>query len=283
MGSYATTLNLFDNITHLCGKIKKGDSMKIFVLASGSKGNAMCVEFENETILIDVGISYMKIKEKVETLKIDLDKIKVLFLTHEHHDHIMGLMTFLKKSKIETVYLSKGTLESLPEKVKIEILKKEIVVIKADEVFHFDNTKITTVGLSHDANEPLGFVFEKEDKKFVHLTDTGYVDHAYYELLENANIYFLEANHEPEMLLRSARPFALKKRILSELGHLSNDDASWLINRVIKQKAIWVIAHISEDCNTQIAIEESIIKHVEDPTLLEVYYADQTNLLVFEI
>jgi phosphoribosyl 1,2-cyclic phosphodiesterase len=156
--------------------------------------------------------------------------------------------------------------------------------IEADQSFMIYDLKIDTFMLSHDAAEPIGFVFYYEDKKMVLLTDSGYVDQSYFELLKDADLYILEANHHPTKLMQSQRPFLLKKRILGEKGHLSNEDACYLVNLFVKDKPCkWVVAHISEDCNTILDIEEAIVKIFDDPTKVETFYASQEGLPVIVI
>ncbi|MDY0074276.1 MAG: MBL fold metallo-hydrolase [Acholeplasmataceae bacterium] len=255
--------------------------MEIFVLASGSKGNITYLKVGDVKLFIDAGISYQKIKSKMTDYKENLFDVKTLLITHEHHDHIMGLKMLLKYGSIEHVYLTKGTLNSLPVDVANMFLNTHI--IEADNPFFIDHVKVTPFMLSHDAEEPVGFVVEDDEHKLVLLTDTGYVDESYYPLLSDAHLYILEANHNPFTLFQSPRPFLLKKRIVGEKGHLSNDDAARLMNQLIHEKSIWVVAHISEDCNCIDDIDEAIVKAFDDPTKVEVYYASQEGLEVIKL
>ena len=253
--------------------------MEVFVLASGSKGNMTYLKVGDMKIFIDAGISYTKIKKKMEAYAENIYDVKTLFLTHEHSDHTAGLKQLLKNGSIEDVYLTKGTYHALPIDVAQTI--PNVHLIDVDSNFQMDDIYIETFMLSHDADEPVGFVIHHEDKKMVLLTDSGYVDESYYDMLSNADLYLLEANHHPSKLMNSPRPFLLKKRIMSEKGHLSNEDACWLVNHLVKDKpSIWVVAHISEDCNTILDIEEAIVKIFDDPTKIKTYYATQEGLPV---
>lgn len=256
--------------------------MKVFILASGSKGNITYLKVGNIGLLVDAGISYQKINRKMVSYGESLESIKALFLTHEHQDHTMGVLMLLKKGHIEHVFMTEGTYKALSSEIKSLIPYKHIV--KADEPFQFEHMSIHPFMLSHDANEPVGYVIQSERHKVVFITDTGYVDQSYFELLENADLYVLEANHNPIKLMASPRPFLLKKRILSEKGHLSNEDACWLMNRlIVNRDSKWVVAHMSEDCNSIEDVEESIIKYFDDPTKVEVYYASQEGLPVITL
>ena len=258
---------------------KKVKKMEVFVLASGSKGNMTYLKVGELKIFIDAGISYTKIKKKMESYAENIFDVKSLFLTHEHSDHTLGLKQLLKNGHIEDVYLTKGTYNALP--VDVVEMMGNVHFVDVDDSFMFYDIKVETFLLSHDADEPIGYVMHHEDKKMVILTDTGYVDESYYDLLSNADLYILEANHHPSKLMNSPRPFLLKRRIMSEKGHLSNDDACWLVNRLVQDKpSIWVVAHISEDCNTVLDIEEAIVKYFDDPTKIKTYYATQEGLPV---
>jgi phosphoribosyl 1,2-cyclic phosphodiesterase len=231
----------------------------------------------NIRLFLDAGISYLKVKKKMEAYGENIYDVKTLFITHEHHDHIVGLKMLLKQGAIEDVYLTKGTYAQFTKDL-IELMPN-MHFIEADMGFELGEMKVTPFMLSHDAAEPVGFVLEHDFKKMVLLTDTGYVDQSYYPLLTNADLYILEANHNPFTLFQSARPFLLKKRIAGERGHLSNDDAAYLVNQLVQNRVSkWIVAHISEDCNSVEDIDIAIVKALDDPTKVEVFYADQEGL-----
>lgn len=255
--------------------------MDIFVLASGSKGNMTYLKVGDQKIFIDAGISYQKVKQKMIEYHENIFDVKTLFITHEHSDHIMGLKTLLKQGAVEDVYLTKGTYDHLA--ADIVALFPSTHIIEADKPFHITDIHIMPFMLSHDASEPVGFVIHDSYHKFVLLTDTGYVDESYLPLLSGADIYLVEANHNPFTLFQSARPFLLKKRIVGEKGHLSNEDAARLMNLLVKERSIWVVSHISEDCNCIEDIDEAIVKAFDDPTKVEVYYASQEGLPVISL
>ncbi len=250
--------------------------LEVFILASGSKGNMTYLKVGHIRLMIDVGISYRRMQLKMASYEESLDDVDALLLTHEHQDHTMGLKMLLKHHHIKCIYMTQGTYDGLKDDVKAIIGTFQI--IKGDHPFLIEDIQISPFIVSHDANEPVAYVLERE-KKIVVLNDTGYVDESYYPLLTDADLYILEANHHPAMLMNSPRPFLLKKRILSERGHLSNDDAAWLMNTFIKTKrAKWIVSHISEDCNSVLAIEEAIVNAFDDPTKVDIFYASKEGL-----
>lgn len=251
--------------------------MKVNILASGSKGNATIIETLNLKILIDIGISYQKLETKLNELNLKPKNITHLLITHEHSDHLKGLSRFLTYNPNVLIYLTKGTYDALSEKEKNKL--KNFEIIRADINFNIETININTFILSHDANEPVGFVISDEKRKVVIATDTGYIDQKYFNLLKDANLYILEANHDPNLLMNSRRPYYLKQRILGDRGHLNNEEAAYLINLFIKDidKSIWAVSHISEDCNTIYNIEKAIVDYLEDPTKIKVIYTSQNT------
>lgn len=259
-----------------------GDYMEIFVLASGSKGNMTLVKTPELNFFIDAGITYSRAVGKMKNYNEEIENVNVLFLTHEHLDHIAGLKTLLKQKNIKEIYLTKGTFQALS--VDIKELMPKVIIIKADEPLKIKGVDFLPIMLSHDAAEPVGFVIKSEGKKFVVLTDTGYVDHTYIDVLKCADVYLVEANHDPKKLLDSSRPFSLKQRILGITGHLSNDDAAILMNKLINdKKALWIASHISDDCNGIFEIEKAIVDHFDNPLKVDLKFASQESLEVIKI
>lgn len=243
----------------------------------------MIIRNENNYILFDIGISYLSLKQKMANLDMSPNYIRSLLITHEHSDHIKGLKTFIKIHPSVEVYITKGTYNALTSDIRSLI--KNVNFISQEEQFNIYDFNIESYALSHDAKEPVGYVININNKKIVLATDTGYIDESYFDLLKGANLYVLEANHCPQILMDSSRPFYLKQRILGQNGHLSNNEATWLINEFTKDidESIWAVAHISEDCNTKYKIEKSIVDLVEDPNKLKILYTSQETLEVIKL
>ena len=223
--------------------------MKISILASGSNGNSTLIETENEGFLIDDGLSFKSLYERISATGNDVEKISSLFLTHEHIDHVSGVKVLLKRLPLMT-YLSKGTFDGLNSETKLQLEISGYSYIKDNDVLEMKDCKITVLRTHHDAREPLGFVVEENDKKLVYITDTGYVDQIYFPLLKNADMYILESNYDVELLWSSGRPFELKKRIDGDYGHMSNVASAVLLSKVIGNNTKKIVfAHISDDCN----------------------------------
>ena len=223
--------------------------MKVSILASGSNGNCTLIETENESLLIDDGLSFKSLYERINKCENNVEKLTSLFLTHEHVDHISGVKVLLKRLPLRC-YLSKGTFEGLNFETKLQVETTGYSIIKDGDILQMKDCKVTVIRTHHDAREPIGFVIEEADKKVVYITDTGYVDQVYYPLLKNADMYIMESNYDVELLWSSGRPFELKKRIDGDHGHMSNVTSAVLLSKVIGENTKKVVlAHISDDCN----------------------------------
>ncbi|MFP4078537.1 MAG: MBL fold metallo-hydrolase, partial [Candidatus Izemoplasmataceae bacterium] len=118
--------------------------------------------------------------------------------------------------------------------------------------FEIGDLKVTPVRTSHDAAHGFGFVFEENGKRLVYMTDTGYLDERDFHLLQNADLYIFESNYDVAMLYESERPHHLKQRIDSVKGHLSNTDSAYYLSRLVGDRTTHIVlAHPSEDCNTE--------------------------------
>lgn len=222
--------------------------MKIYSLASGSSGNCTYVESNQAKVLIDAGVSCKKITQDLKDMGVDAKSISSILVTHEHIDHIKGIRVFSKKYDTP-VYATDKTWEGM-ESVVTEIAEKnkKYLELSGTEV---DDLKIETFSVSHDAMDPIGFCMHEKNETFGMATDTGYVTSDIKKHLTGADFLFIEANHDIDMLKEGSYPGHLKKRILSNRGHLSNIDAGMGLTSLISGKTKKIaLAHLSADNNT---------------------------------
>lgn len=223
--------------------------MEFIVLASGSKGNCTYLEIGNEKILIDCGITYKQVVLRLAEYNKNLDGLSKIFITHEHSDHVKHLGMLAKKHDFD-IYLSEGTYKYLKKSIKYEIDCRRFKTMAPEQMLKFEDFSVLPFMVYHDAFEPFGYRFFQSDKSLVYITDTGYFPERKYELITNSNAYIIESNHEVEMLLESNRPWMLKRRILDDEGHLSNQDSANLILSLAGNKTKFIIlAHLSDECN----------------------------------
>ena len=225
--------------------------MKALILASGSAANTTYLEIGGSKILIDCGLSYRQIVYRLKEKGKELDGLAGVFITHEHADHVAGLRVLAKNHQMK-IYLSKGTYEALDKRYLGDVSDDLFVIVKENEVHDFGDYKVMPFNTFHDAAAPFGYRFIEEEKSLVYITDTGYFPIKHYDLLRNADCYIIESNHEVEMLLESSRPWQLKRRILDDQGHLSNEDsANLLLNLAGDRTRHIVLAHLSRECNLE--------------------------------
>lgn len=210
--------------------------MRFYILASGSKGNATLIENDNRLLLIDMGITLSRLKEELTRLNRQISDIEVVLFTHEHSDHASGAH-FFEEGKL---YATEGTLNGLRHNV-----------IKPYEAINLIGLNTTPLSTSHDAFAPVGFLFENTTERLVYMTDTGFISDKNLEVMKNADYYIIESNHNIKMLLQTNRPADLKQRILSDVGHLSNEDSALYMSELIGEKTKEIVlAHLSEEANT---------------------------------
>lgn len=234
--------------------------MKVCVLASGSKGNSTYIEIENHKILIDIGITYKDLETRLSEININPKDIDTVLITHAHSDHIKGLGVFNNKVK-PNIYMSNKTYEELNDKIKDQI--NDYITITSK--FNIDNIIINTLSISHDV-DCHGYIIEEQNKSVVYITDTGYLNQKYYEILKDRNIYIFESNHDPEMNMHSKKPKHLRDRVISDRGHLSNKQASDCLSKIVDKDTSYILlAHLSEDDNDPLlalnTLEETLTKN----------------------
>lgn len=226
--------------------------MKIISLISGSTGNCTYVETTTRKILIDLGSTTKQIKEKLEQIKIKAEEINDIIITHSHADHTSALKTFLNKYN-PTIHIKEETfqeVECLKEYKQINIINKHIIL---------EDTNIETINLSHDSANCIGLIIEEFGKTIVYLTDTGYLNKRYINKLKNKEVYFIESNHDVEMLLNGPYPEYLIRRVIGPKGHLSNKDTALYLTKLIGEKTKEIVLlHLSEKNNTEEKTLETI-------------------------
>ena len=219
--------------------------MKVCVLASGSKGNVTYIETKNHKFLLDVGKNYKYIKDQLEGIDVNIRDIDYVLISHLHDDHIAALDKIVKNIK-PTVCLPKLMFKHLPS------LKEYDRILLYEDDIYIDDVIVSSIKSSHDSIDSRNFIIEEGKSSVVYITDTGYINVKNFPKLYNKNIYLMESNHDIELLNNGPYPIWLKKRVLSDVGHLSNKAASFYLTKLIgpNTKRV-VLMHLSEVNNTK--------------------------------
>lgn len=228
--------------------------MKYINFHSGSRGNCTWVASTSTQVIIDCGGNKHALSHSLHNWGVNLDCVDGVLITHNHSDHIAQLKLF---KQVKCV-MSPVDLKDRPDCIN------PMPYVP----FWIGDIEITALVLSHDSGLTYGYVLRHDDVRLVYITDTGYIKVSDYPYLRNADIYIFESNHDVEMLMKTNRPHVIKARILSDSGHLSNEDSAAILAHVIgpNTKEI-VLAHLSEQANTpQLALAslKATLSEVDD-------------------
>lgn len=237
--------------------------MKVIVLSSGSKGNTTYIETQTTKILIDIGNTCKYITEKLSTIGVTLGEINAILITHTHTDHIKGLKTFTNNYSAP-IYITEKMHPKIPYVKQYKYIESSLITIR--------DIKINIIKTSHDAEDSVGYIINNNDKSIVYITDTGYINKKYHPMLSNRDIYIMESNHDVEMLNNGSYPFPLRKRILSDKGHLSNHDSAKYIGDFIGPKTTnIVLAHLSHENNTPELAKETLLAKLQELNMTQIH------------
>jgi phosphoribosyl 1,2-cyclic phosphodiesterase len=213
------------------------------VLASGSKGNAILVCSPRTRILVDAGLTGKELVRRLDGTPVKAQELNALLISHEHQDHVRGAGVVSRRYDLP-VYVSRGTLENLPSSVGNLAYQQ---IFQSGGSFCVGDLQIHPFHISHDANEPAGFIIEHESTRLGVCTDLGAATQLVRIRLKGCHGLILEANHDVDMLLNGPYPWDLKQRIRSKHGHLSNAETFELLETLHHEELRAVIfAHLSE-------------------------------------
>ena len=244
--------------------------MKVQTIASGSKGNCTIVLCNDTNLIIDMGISYLTLKNSLEENSLSFDNFNGILITHCHKDHTKGLSSLIKKTNIP-VYIPEKMYDSIKEYVPYP----RCIII--DDEFYINDVKINLLHTSHDAPCSVGFIIRNNDKSLVYITYTGYINRKILNNIVGKDCYIIESNHDEVMLMDGPYPRFLKERVISDKGHLSNITTAKYLKKIVgKNTKNIILAHRSETNNTEEKILEAI-NNVELDKNINIYIARQNE------
>ena len=234
--------------------------MKICSLASGSKGNCLYLESGDTRVLIDAGLSLRETVLRMAEVGIDASGVHAVMVTHEHIDHIRSAGSFARKFDVPVFvsHLVHATSDTYFKKTRVS-------EFESGSAFTFRDVRIDPVPITHDSCDPVGFVIESREGRAASVTDLGIVTRLVTEKLRGSRFLNLESNHDIDMLMNGPYPWALKQRIKSRHGHISNEESLALLHELAHDglEAL-VMAHLSEVNNHPDHVERSTEAFLRD-------------------
>jgi phosphoribosyl 1,2-cyclic phosphodiesterase len=230
-----------------------GMGVSVSMLASGSRGNSALVASSCTRILVDAGISCRETFKRLKTLGENPQSLSAILITHEHSDHIYGLATLAKKLRIP-IFMTGATHQAWARAVRDEKGERpqvdKLERFESGHKFQVGDIEVRPFTIPHDAADPVGFTFRADGIKIGIATDLGYVPVSVRDHLRGCDILVMESNHDVEMLRGGPYPWSVKQRVMSRVGHLSNQAlADFFSNDYDNGAAFVVLAHLSEQNN----------------------------------
>lgn len=226
-------------------------------LNSGSNGNCYYIGNKEAAILIDLGISCREVEKRMKSLDIPVEKVKAIFVSHEHSDHIRGIPVFCKKHNVP-LYITQATRKH----AKMFFKHPYIFSFEEDVPVTIGNLTVTAFRKFHDAADPYSFTVEYKGIRIGVFTDIGRCCEKLISNFRNCHAAFLESNYDEEMLANGSYPYYLKSRITGGLGHLSNREALELfLNHRSAELKHLILSHLSQENNRPELVEHLFKQH----------------------
>ncbi len=223
--------------------------MRFTILASGSAGNATLIETARAAVLIDAGLSARALAQRMTDAGFPPARLSAIVITHEHADHVGGLSALARRLGVP-VFIAPATRRQLRLKEKDESGIRWADPLAAEQPIIIGDLALTPIAVPHDAAEPFAFTATAANVKLAVVTDLGYIPAHVAARVAGCHALVLEANHDRDLLRASAYPWALKQRIASRLGHLSNDEMARFLREDFDGNASCIVlAHLSQRNN----------------------------------
>jgi phosphoribosyl 1,2-cyclic phosphodiesterase len=238
--------------------------LELVSIASGSSGNCIYIGNNDHHILIDAGISGKRVEAGLNELDLSCRDMDGIFVTHEHADHISGLGVLARRYHLP-IYGTEGTLDAIKYQSNVGKIDEELFhVISPEMPCMIGDIEICPISTSHDAADPVAYIAKCGGKKAGVITDLGTYDEEIIRKLKGVSVLLLEANHDVRMLQSGRYPYYLKKRILGDSGHLSNENSGKLLCRLLHDgfEAV-MLGHLSKENNYPDLAYETVRMEIE--------------------
>jgi phosphoribosyl 1,2-cyclic phosphodiesterase len=231
------------------------------ILGSGSSGNCAYLETSETRLLIDAGLSGRQIRQRLALIGRTPETLHGILLTHEHSDHVQGLVGLGAKLQIP-VFCNRLTKEAVEEQLQVKLAWR---IFNTGASFDVGDVAVETFSVPHDASDPIGFMLRTAEANIGFLTDLGHATKLVIDRVRRANVLVLETNHDMKLLQEDRRrPWSVKQRILSRHGHLSNEAAAELAEEIVSPELRHIyLGHLSQDCNRPELAYQAVWKRLQ--------------------
>lgn len=223
-------------------------NLRFAPLLSGSSGNSLYIGAGDTNLLVDAGVSLVRLLPQMQAAGLDPRDLDCILVTHEHSDHVAGVGVLSRKYNLP-ICATEGTWAGMERKIG-KVAPENIRVIEPWRDFYMGRLNVMPFSIPHDANEPVGYSFRLGAIKCSIATDVGCIRPGWMDEVAGSDVLLLESNHDVDMLHAGRYPYDLKKRILGKRGHLSNDDCGRAAVELAKRGVRHIIlGHLSHENN----------------------------------
>jgi phosphoribosyl 1,2-cyclic phosphodiesterase len=244
--------------------------LSLFVLASGSRGNALLIKTQNTRLMVDCGLGVRTLLPLMQSVGVHPKDLNTILITHEHTDHVRGIERFFSHTRA-ALYASEGTLDAIDRMIPA----RATVGVATADAFDIGGIAVQAIPVPHDAAEPLAYHITIGEHRLTVATDLGEVTRDVAKALKHSTIAVFESNHDEDMLQNGSYPEILKRRIRSSTGHLSNRQCSSALESCRETDLSTVIlAHLSDE-NNEPEIARATTGAILDGTVCSLYVTRQ--------
>lgn len=238
--------------------------MRVCNFSSGSKGNCTYIEGEDAGVLIDIGVNAKYVEDCLKELDVKPESIQAILVTHEHSDHIKGILTFAKRYSTKILCA-----EVLKECLSTQLMGCEHLIEGYSADFFIGSLHVIPIPLSHDSCACFGYRVTEDDASVSVVTDLGFCPDSVFNAVKSSAVVYLESNYDSEMLFACSYPPFLKKRIMGNKGHLSNHDCAKVAEKLAYTGTRQIVlSHISENSNTPFLAYSTVKNYLESKGII---------------
>ena len=239
--------------------------MRFVSSASGSSGHCIYIGSDQTHILVDAGISNRRIETGLKNIGVDFKELSGICITHEHSDHVKGLGVLARKYEIP-IYATEGTLREIRKIKSLGEYPEELLTpVRPDVDFFVGDLTVKPFHIDHDAADPVAYRIQSETKAVAVATDLGHFNQYTIDHLLELDAVLIESNHDLRMLETGPYPYYLKRRIMGDFGHLSNENAGRLLNCILSDRLQHILlGHLSKENNLPELAYETVKLEVDE-------------------